>query len=103
MGQALHGNWWSAIQLFRRDTTYDAYNLFEQVIQRDRPLRLCRRKAMECQRTAMTTTNPVIRSRFFHLAKLWREMADEAARASGSSASEARGVLIFLNQFQKSK
>jgi hypothetical protein len=67
------------------------------------PLRLCRRKAMECQRTAMTTTNPVIRSRFFHLAKLWREMADEAARASGSSASEARGVLIFLNQFQKSK
>jgi hypothetical protein len=67
------------------------------------PLRLCRRKAMECQRTAMTTTNPVIRSRFFHLAKLWREMADEAASASGSSASEARGVLIFLNQFQKSK
>jgi hypothetical protein len=30
-------------------------------------------------------------------------MADEAERASGSSASEARGVLIFLNQFQKSK
>jgi hypothetical protein len=37
VGQALHGNWWRPIQLFRRDTTYDAYNLFEQVIQRDRP------------------------------------------------------------------
>jgi hypothetical protein len=37
VGQALHGNWWRPIQPFRRDTTYDAYNLFEQVIQRDRP------------------------------------------------------------------
>ena len=31
-------------------------------------VRLCRRKAMECQRTAMTTTNPVIQSDSF----IWR-------------------------------
>src|ERR1700733_10960858 len=67
------------------------------------PLRLCRRKAMECQRTAMTTTNPVIRSRFFHLAKLWREMADEAEqRTIVSSNSKEPGVVLSLSRFRKS-
>jgi hypothetical protein len=68
------------------------------------PVRLCRRKAIDCQRSALTTTDPNIRLRFLHLAKLWREMADEAARrTNGSSVSEKRGVVLFPNQFQKSK
>ncbi len=64
---------------------------------------LCRRKATECQRTALTTTDPNIRLRFWHLAKLWREMADEAARTTVASTSDERGVVLFPNQFQKSK
>ena len=68
------------------------------------PIRLCRRKATECQRTALTTTDPNIRQRYLHLAKLWREMADDAkGQSNGSSASEGRGVLIFLNRYQMSK
>ena len=67
------------------------------------PIRLCRRKAAECQRTALTTIDPNIRLKFTHLAKLWREMADEAARTNVASTSEERGVVVFLNQFQKSK
>jgi hypothetical protein len=52
----------------------------------------------------MTTTNPVIRSRFFHLAKLWREMAEEAVlRTNASFPSGGQGVVIFLNQFQETK
>jgi hypothetical protein len=58
---------------------------------------------MECQRTAMTTTNPVIRSRFFHLAKLWREMADEAEqRPIVSSNYKPPGVVLSISRFQKS-
>jgi hypothetical protein len=65
------------------------------------PIRLCRRKARECQRAALTTTDPNTRLRFLHLAKLWTEMADEEERkTNGSSPSEERGVVIFLNQFQ---
>ena len=67
-------------------------------------VRLCRRKAMDCQRTALTATNPNVRLRYFHLAKLWREMADDAVRrTNGYSPSEGRGVVLFLNRFQKSK
>jgi len=59
---------------------------------------------MECQRTALRTTNPNVRLRYFHLAKLWSEMAHGAERrTNGSSYSEGRGVVLFLNQFQKSK
>ena len=67
-------------------------------------LRLCRKKARECQRTAPTTTDPNMRLEFLHLAKLWREMAEEAERRVNISfASEKRGVILFLNRFQKSK
>ena len=58
---------------------------------------------MECQRTALTATSPNVRLRYFHLAKLWREMADDAVRrTNGYSPSEGR-VVLFLNRFQKSK
>jgi hypothetical protein len=68
------------------------------------PIRLCRRKAIECQRTALTTTDPNIRLRYLHLAKLWREMADEAERrVSGSSLAKQRGVVLSLSQFQKAR
>ena len=65
------------------------------------PVRLCRRKSMECRWTALAATDPAIRLRYLHLANLWMEMADEAERkTNGSSPSEERGVVIFLNQFQ---
>ena len=68
------------------------------------PVRLCRRKSMECRWTALAATDPTIRLRYLHLANLWMEMAGEAERkTNGSSPSEERGVVIFLNQFQKSK
>ena len=54
--------------------------------------------------TCATATNPNVRFRYFHLAKLWREMADDAVRRTdGYSPSEGRGVVLFLNRFQKSK
>jgi hypothetical protein len=46
--------------------------------EKNEAVRLCRKKATECQRTALTTSDPMVRLRFLHLAKLWREMADEA-------------------------
>jgi hypothetical protein len=57
--------------------------------------RLCRKKARDCQRTALTAEDPTIRQRFLHLAKLWREMADEAEQKA-EGASEAKGVVIFF-------
>ena len=51
------------------------------------PLRLCRRKAMECQRTAMTTTNPVIRSRILS--------SGEALEGNGRRSCESEWVLRF--------
>jgi hypothetical protein len=67
-------------------------------------VRLCRKKALECKRTALTTTDPNIRLRFLHLAKLWREMADEAERQTKEpSACEERGIVVFLDEFQKSR
>ena len=65
------------------------------------PIRLCRRKAMEYQRTALTTTDPTIRRKYLHLAELWREMADEAKRRmSASSPYEGKGVVLFLSDFK---
>ena len=65
------------------------------------PIRLCRRKAMEYQRTALTTTDPTVRLKYLHLAELWREMADEAKRRmSASSPDEGKGVVLFLSDFK---
>ena len=35
--------------------------------------RFCREKARDCQRAALTTTDPNFRLTFLHLAKLWRD------------------------------
>ena len=57
--------------------------------------RLCRKKATECQRTALTTADPVVRLRFLNLARLWREMGDEAdQRTNKPPMSEDKGVII---------
>ena len=60
-------------------------------------VRLCREKARECQRTALTSTDHDIRVRYWHFATLWHEMAREAERkTNGSSSSDDGGVVIFL-------
>ena len=65
------------------------------------PIRLCRRKAREYQRTALTTTDPTLRRKYLHLAELWREMADEAKRRmNASSPNEDKGVVLFLSDFK---
>ena len=65
--------------------------------EKNEAVRLCRKKATECQRTAVTTSDPMVRLRFFHLAKLWREMADEAdQRTNKPPTSEDKGVVIAL-------
>ena len=58
-------------------------------------------KAMEYQRTALTTTDPTVRRKYLHLAELWREMADEAKRRiNASSQHEGKGVVLFLTDFK---
>ena len=57
---------------------------------------------MECQRTALSTSDPNVRLRYLHLAKLWREMAREAERrAKVSFPSEGAEVVLFPKRFQK--
>jgi hypothetical protein len=71
---------------------------------RMKPARLCRRKALECQSTALASTDLRVRLTYLHLAKLWREMADEAERQTKEpSACEERGIVVFLDEFQKSR
>jgi hypothetical protein len=58
---------------------------------------LCRKKATECQRTALTTADPMVRLRFLRFAKLWREMADALDRRKNKPpASEDKGVIIVF-------
>jgi len=65
-------------------------------------VRLCREKARKCQRTALTSTDHDIRVRYWHLAKLWHEMAREAERkTTGSSSSDGGGAVIIPMRFQK--
>ena len=56
--------------------------------------RFCREKARDCQRAALTTTDPSFRLTFLHLAKLWREMAD--ARANKREGPGNKNVVIFF-------
>jgi hypothetical protein len=56
--------------------------------------RFCREKARDCQRAALTTTDPNFRLTFLHLAKLWREMAD--ARSKKLDGLEHEGVVILF-------
>jgi hypothetical protein len=65
-------------------------------------VRLCRQNARECQRAAFVSTNHDIRVRYWHLAKLWHEMAREAERkANGTSSSDDGGAVIIPMQFPK--
>jgi hypothetical protein len=65
-------------------------------------VRLCRKKARDCQRITLTTTDHIIRLRYLHLSKLWHEMAREAERqANCSSSSDDKAVVIFPKRFQK--
>jgi hypothetical protein len=63
-------------------------------------VRLCRKKARDCQRVALTTTDHNIRLRYLHLAKLWHEMAREAERKANCSSGD-KAVVIFPTRFQK--
>ena len=56
--------------------------------------RFCREKARDCQRAALTTTDPNFRLTFLHLAKLWRELAD--ARSNKREGPENKSVVIFF-------
>ena len=65
--------------------------------ERNEAVRLCRKKATECQRTALTTSDPMVRLRFLRFAKLWREMADEAdQRTNKPPTSEDKGVIVVF-------
>jgi hypothetical protein len=67
-----------------------------------KPVHLCRRKAMEYQRTALTTTDPGVRRRYLHLAELWTEMANEAKRRMKAfSPHEGKGVVLLLSDFKR--
>ena len=60
--------------------------------------RFCREKARDCQRAALTITDPNFRLTFLHLAKLWRELADarsnkrEGQRTRVSLSSSRSGL-----------
>jgi hypothetical protein len=57
--------------------------------------RLCQKKARDCRRVALTAKDPKIRLAFFHLAKMWREMADEAEQEAGGLLKEDGIVINF--------
>jgi hypothetical protein len=62
--------------------------------------RFCREKARDCQRAALTTTDPSFRFTFLQLAKLWREMAD--ARSNKREALEDESVVILFPKWSHS-
>jgi hypothetical protein len=60
--------------------------------------RLCQKKARDCQRVALAAKDPKVRLSFFHLAKMWREMADEAEQG----LSKEDGIVINFPNRAKS-
>jgi hypothetical protein len=56
--------------------------------------RFCREKARDCQRAALTTTDPNFRRTFLHLAKLWSELAD--ARSNKREGPKNKSVVILF-------
>jgi hypothetical protein len=52
---------------------------------RTEPSWLCRKKAADYQRAALTATDLRIQLRYLHLARLWHEMAREAERKTNGS------------------
>jgi hypothetical protein len=57
--------------------------------------RLCRKKARDCQRTAMTLEDPKDRRVYLKLANLWREMAYAAEQEAGALSQETAVVIAF--------
>jgi hypothetical protein len=57
--------------------------------------RLCRKKARDCQRAAMTSEDPRVRRVYLNLAKLWREMASVAEQETGVPSQESAVVIAF--------
>ena len=57
---------------------------------------LCRKKASDCQRTALTTEDPRARRVYLQLAKLWREMAN--MREAGEPSNEGGVVIDFFSR-----
>ena len=51
-------------------------------------------KARDCQRAALTAMDPKVRLVFWHLAKMWREMADEA---EPETVEPSKGVVVVIN------
>ena len=54
----------------------------------------CQKKARDCQRAALTAKDPKVRLVFWHLAKMWREMADEA---EPETVEPSKGVVVVIN------
>jgi hypothetical protein len=63
--------------------------------------RLCQKMARDCQRVALTAKDPKVRLAFFHLAKMWREMADEAEQEAGG-LSKVDGIVINFRNWATS-
>jgi hypothetical protein len=61
--------------------------------------RLCRKKASDCQRIALTTEDPRARRMYLQLAKLWREKADVHEACEPSSEG---GVVIDFRRRTRS-
>jgi hypothetical protein len=55
--------------------------------------RWCQKKARDCQRIAWTAKEPKVRLVFLHLAKMWRETADQAEPET-VEPSEGIGVVV---------
>ena len=62
--------------------------------------RFCREKARDCQRAALTVTDPKFRITFLHLAKLWREMAAE--RSNKRDGLEGESVVVLFPKLFRS-
>jgi hypothetical protein len=65
------------------------------------PSWLCRKKATDYQRAALTATDLRIRLRYLHLARLWHEMAREAERKTNGSSALDGGAVIIPMPLQK--
>jgi hypothetical protein len=57
--------------------------------------RHCRKKASDCQRTALTSDDPKIRRVYLKLAELWREMAVVAEWKEGEPSQKTGVVVAF--------
>jgi hypothetical protein len=62
--------------------------------------RFCREKARDCQRAALTVTDPKFRITFLHLAKLWHELGN--ARSKKPEKLEDKSVVISFPKMFRS-